>query len=88
MKIREARFSRNVEKANIVVHEAEAGLLRALERSYPLGEAVRVIHYRGEYTGIVVGHDRYGVRVIIKNEESGKISRRYFREVETEYGHT
>ena len=84
MKIREARFSRNVEKANIVVHEAEAGLLRALERSYPRGEAVRVIHCRGEYTGSVVGHDRYGARVAIKNDVSGKVSRRWYREVEME----
>ena len=84
MKIREARFSRNVEKANIVVHEAEAELLRALERSYPRGEAVRVIHYRGEYTGIVVGHDEHGVRVAIKNDVSGKVSRRWYREVEME----
>lgn len=84
MKAREARFSKNVEKASDAVHTARADLQRALQRAYPLGELVRVIHARGEYTGVVIGHDAYGARVIIENDESGKVSHRYFRDVEME----
>ncbi len=83
-KRRVAKFSKNVEKASDAVHEAKSALRKALERAYPLGEYVRVIHYRGEYTGVVIGHDEHGARVVIENDESRKVSRRYFREVEME----
>jgi hypothetical protein len=84
MKAREARFSKNVEKASDAVHAARDDLKRALQRAYPLGEFVRVIHHRGEYTGVVIGHNEHGARVVIENDESGKVSRRYFRDVEME----
>ena len=84
MKTREARFSKNVKKASFAVHRAREELKAALQRAYPLGDFVRVIHHRGEYTGVVVGHDEHGARVAIKNDVSGKVSRRWYREVETE----
>jgi hypothetical protein len=82
--MREVNFSKNVEKASDAVHAATGDLKMALQRAYPLGEFVRVIHHRGEYTGVVVGHDEHGARVVIENDESGKVSRRWFREVEME----
>ncbi len=84
MKTREVRFSKNVEAAANAVNSARDDLVRALRRAYPLGEPVRVIHHRGEYTGIVMGHDAHGARVVIENDATGKTSRRYFREVEME----
>ena len=82
MKTREARFSKTVEEASVAVRTAESNLLAALQGFYPIGSLVRVVHHRGEYVGIVLSHDIFGRRVVIKNEETGKISRRWFREVE------
>ena len=83
MKIREARFSKIVEEASAAVRAAEWNLLAALQKNYPIDSLVRVVHHRGEYMGFVVGHDIFGNRIVIKNEETGKISRRWFREVES-----
>ena len=82
MKAKAVRFSPNAARAEDAVYAAKSDLKKALQRAYPLGDTVRVIHSRGEYTGVVVGHDEYGARVNIKNDQSGKISRRWFREVE------
>lgn len=84
MKSRKVKFSQDVEMASIAVNQAMDNLRGWLEKSYPLGEFVRVIHPRGEYTGVVIGHDEYGARVVIENDISGKVSRRYFRHVERE----
>ena len=82
MKSREARFSKIVNQEWEGVYTARKRLLAALEGYYPMDSLVRVIHPRGEYLGFVVGHDAKGARVVIKNEITGKISRRFFREVE------
>lgn len=66
------RFSRSVARASQAVTEAEESLVEALKKAYPHGEAVYVIHHRGSFSGHVVGWDRRGARVVVKNARTGK----------------
>lgn len=79
---READYSIGVEMVSDIIFEAKKDLLETLQGDYPEGSLVRVIHYGGDYLGHVVGHRADGARIEIKNCKSGKISRRWYRDVE------
>ncbi len=68
-------FSRPVAAAYEAVRQAEEKLLEALRTAYPMGARVAVIHYRGHFNGHVVGWDRSGCRVLVKNERTLKTSK-------------
>jgi Na+-translocating ferredoxin:NAD+ oxidoreductase RnfC subunit len=75
-------YSRAVEAAHEAVRSAEAESLRTLQREYPMGSSVQVIHYRGQFEGEVVGHDNVGARVLVRNAVTGKVSKWWAAHVE------
>ncbi len=75
-------YSREVEKAHEAVLAAKEHLLAALRECYPVGSQVRVVHYRGNFIGTVLGHDAEGSRVVVQNSTSGKASKWWAAQVE------
>ena len=75
-------YSRAVEHASEVVREAEAALVETMLTEYPIGSRVRVVHHRGEYTGTVAGVDKFGIRVAVRNDRSGKTQKWWAAHVE------
>lgn len=75
-------YSQEVEKASNEVRAAVAALLETMRREYPVHSRVRVVHHRGQFFGVVTGHDTHGVRVIVRNSTTGKISKWWARHVE------
>lgn len=69
------RFSRCVARASRAVAEAQETLYAALQKGYPRGAEVYVIHHRGCFAGTVEGWDTFGTRVIVKNDRTGKVSK-------------
>jgi hypothetical protein len=67
------RFSRAVGKAAGAVGDATRKLLATMQREYPLGSEVRVVHGRGCFFGTVDGWDTHGIRIAVKNARSGKV---------------
>jgi len=70
------------EQARRDVYEAERRLHDVLQIEYPRNAAVRVVHHRGEYTGIVVGWDSIGCRVEVENDATGARKKWWSRHVE------
>lgn len=68
-------YSRAVEQSHEAVRSAEAEHLKTLQREYPVGKKVQVIHWRGQFEGAVVGHDNVGSRVCVRNTVTGKVSK-------------
>ena len=77
-----AGYSRKVEKAADAVYAAKKRLLMVLKAEYPMDQQVRVVHYRGEVFGVVVGWDYDGSRVLVRNHKSGKVNKWWSRHVE------
>ena len=75
-------YSRSVEAAHEAVRAAEAESLKTLQREYPMGSGVKVIHYRGQFEGKVAGHDNVGARVLVRNALTGKVSKWWAAHVE------
>lgn len=75
-------FSREVAQASVGVKQANDALYAALQRGYPREREVYVVHHRGCFTGTVVGWDTFGVRVIVKNNVTGKTSKWWAAHVE------
>lgn len=75
-------YSRSVERASEAVREAENALVAIMLREYPIGSHVRVVHHRGEYTGTVAGVDKFGVRVMVRNDRTGKVQKWWAAHVE------
>lgn len=68
-------YSRAVESALADVRAAERALQEVLQSEYPTGADVTVIHHRGQYHGVVVGHDYSGARVAVKNNRTKKVTK-------------
>lgn len=79
---RAPRYSRMVEAANEAVNEANRRLRETLQREYPAGAAVRVVHDHGTFTGTVAGWDSYGARVSVRNDATGKSKKWWAAHVE------
>lgn len=77
-----SRFSREVAQASAAVGAAEEALRGALERGYPRGAEVYVVHYRGCFHGTVEGWDTHGCRVLVKNTITRKVSKWWAAHVE------
>lgn len=75
-------YSREVESANHAVREAEDHLRHVLQQEYPENCPVRVVHSRGQFRGKVIGWDVYGVRVIVRNDRTGKVNKWWAAHVE------
>ena len=75
-------YSRAVERANEAVHAAEKALVETMLREYPIDSAVRVVHHRGSYTGTVVGVDKFGVRIDVRDDRTGKTRKWWAAHVE------
>ena len=69
---RAVNFSQDVKAASKAVDRAVDQLYAELQRAYPLGASVNVVHYRGEFPGTVTGWDSSGARVRVRNSRSGK----------------
>lgn len=74
--------SKAADDAANAVRSAEKRLQETLRSEYPLGAAVRVVHYHGEYTGTIEGHDYHGCRLLVKNDATGKSKKWWSRHVE------
>lgn len=72
---RAPHFNRQVAKAHEAVKAAEDALRESLRLGYPEGKRVTVIHHRGHFYGYVVGWDHDGCRVVVKNENTLKVSK-------------
>ena len=79
---RASGYSRAVAEASVRVYRAKADLLRVLEENYPIDAPVTVIHWRGAFSGTVCGWDTEGIRVFVKNDRSGKVSKWWAAHVE------
>lgn len=77
-----AGFSRDVAQASAAVGTAQEALREALERGYPRGAEVYVVHHRGRFHGTVEGWDIYGCRVLVKNSVTRKTSKWWAAHVE------
>lgn len=78
-----AKYVRLVERADKAMIRAVSEFHNTLLKEYPVGMKVRVCHARGKFTGTVTGHDHAdGGRVWIENDETGKISKQWYRYVE------
>lgn len=75
-------FSRVVARASGAVHRAEEAMLDAMRSEYPKGCEVRVVHHRGAFVGHVQGWDKFGCRVIVHNDRTGKTSKWWAAQVE------
>lgn len=68
------------------LQEAKEAAFEGITKAYPFGCAVIVRHHRGSFKGHVVGHrGKWGYDVgylVIQNDASGKLSKRYHAEVE------
>lgn len=78
----EANYPPEVARAADAIRHAENVFERALKSCYPLQGAVRVVHERGIFDAVVVGHDPKGYRVVVLNPRSNKKSAWWYRSVE------
>ena len=77
-----ANYSRRVESAYARVRGAEKDLLEVMASEYPVGAHVIVVHSGGKsYSGTVTGWDSYGARVVVKNDRTWKVSKRWAAQV-------
>ncbi len=79
-------FGRRCARAQAALHEADEALLRALKADYPLDAPVTVVHYRGQFSGRVAGWDRFGCRVVVRNDASGKVAKWWAAHVQLREG--
>ncbi|BEP93268.1 hypothetical protein GmRootA79_16520 [Acidovorax sp. A79] len=77
-----AGYSREVEAALNAVRAAESALLATMQAAYPKDSVVRVVHYRGQFFGTVLGHDTTGTRICVRNNHTGKTSKWWAAHVE------
>lgn len=68
-------FGRGAARAQAALDAAKAALLLALKTDYPMDAPVTVVHYRGHFHGRVAGWDTSGCRVLVRNDDSGKMAK-------------
>lgn len=62
--------SSKLEKAEVIYEVAK-------KKAFPLGCRVLITHHTGSYEGEIIGHEWRGPRVSVRNDKTGKISKRY-----------
>ena len=67
--------------ASDAIRTAEQEWKRLIEEQYPRGQRVHVTHWRGEFTGHVIGYCIYGHAIWVENSKSGKSKKWHFAHV-------